>query len=83
MIQIPVHDLRRVAASLESLDGERIVTVRMRSDFRQLKMELADGSLLVIGVTADEAGRSHLDVDLVRSVDSPVRSQLEVGIDQR
>ena len=43
MIQIPVQDLRRVAASLQLLRGNEIADCVMRSDLRQLKIELADG----------------------------------------
>lgn len=83
MIQIPVQDLRRVAATLSNLRGEAITDLVMRSDLRQLKIELGDGRLLVIGVELDESGRQHhLTVDVVAPHDDLSR-QLEVGLDAR
>jgi len=83
MLQIPLHDLRRIAGSLEALKGQGITDVHMRSDLRQLKVELADGSMLVVGLTSDEAGRPHLEVDVARPAEAAVRHQLEVGFDAR
>lgn len=83
MIQIPVQDLRRVAASLQLLRGNEIADCVMRSDLRQLKIEFADGRMLVVGIELDEPGRQHhLTVDLVAPVDDFAR-QLEVGLDHR
>jgi hypothetical protein len=80
MLQIPVHDLRRVARSLQDLRGEAIDDCVMRSDLRQLKVELTSGRMLVIGLEADEQGRPHLAVDVVIPNDEASR-QLEVGLD--
>lgn len=83
MLQIPVQDLRRVAATLSGLRGEAIADFVMRSDLRQLKVELSDGRLLVVGVEFDDAGRQpHLSVDVVAPLDDLSR-QLEVGLDAR
>ena len=83
MLQIPVQDLRRVAATLSSLRGESIAEFVMRSDLRQLKIELTDGRLLVVGVEFDDTGRQHhLTVDVVTPLDDLSR-QLEVGLDAR
>jgi len=82
MLQIPVQDLRRVARSLQDLRGERIGDCVMRSDLRQLKIELEGGRMLVIGVEADDQGRPHLAVDVVAPTDESSR-QLEVGLDGR
>ena len=82
MLQIPVQDLRRVAATLSGLRGEAIADLVMRSDLRQLKIELTGGRLLVIGVELDDAGRYHLSVDVVAPLDDLSR-QLEVGLDAR
>jgi hypothetical protein len=49
----------------------------MRSDLRQLRIELDDGSLAVIGVLVDDDGRPRLEVDVVRHADAPA-PQLEV-----
>lgn len=82
MLQIPVQDLRRVARSLQELRGERIDDCVMRSDLRQLKVELQGGRMLVIGIEADDQGRPHLAVDVVAPIDDSSR-QLEVGLDSR
>ncbi len=82
MLQIPVQDLRRVAATLSALRGQEIADLVMRSDLRQLKIELSQGRLLVIGVEPDDAGRYHLSVDVVAPLDDLSR-QLEVGLDVR
>ena len=83
MLQIPVQDLRRVAATLSALRGLAIDDFVMRSDLRQLKIELSDGRLLVVGVEPDDAGRQyHLTVDVVAPMDDLSR-QLEVGLDSR
>lgn len=82
MIQIPVQDLRRVAASLQGLKGQQIVDCVMRSDLRQLKVELSDGRIIVIGLEADDSGRSHLTVDVVTRLEE-LAPQLEVGLDPR
>jgi hypothetical protein len=82
MLQIPVQDLRRIAATLSCLRGESIADLVMRSDLRQLKIELTDGRLLVVGVEADDAGRHHLSVDVVAPLDDLSR-QLEVHLDAR
>jgi len=80
MLQIPVQDLRRVAQSLHELRGEEIAACVMRSDLRQLKIELAGGRMLMIGIETDEQGRPHLAVDVVTPIDEPTR-QLEVGLE--
>lgn len=82
MIQIPVQDLRRVASALAGLKGLAIVDCVMRSDLRQLKIELADGRIVVIGMEADDTGRSHLAVDVATPLEDLVR-QLDVGLDHR
>jgi len=83
MLQIPVQDLRRIATSLEVLKGQAVAEVHMRSDLRQLKVELADGGMLVISVAMDDTGRPHLEVDVVRVAEEANRHQLEVGFDPR
>ena len=81
MMQISVQDLRRVASTLHGLKGRQIAEMHMRSDMRQLKIEMSDGEMLVIGVESDETGRPHLEVDVVRHLDEPARNQLEVGFE--
>ncbi|MBL8985953.1 MAG: hypothetical protein JNJ80_06770 [Gemmatimonadetes bacterium] len=82
MIQIPVQDLRRVAASLQALRGQAIVDCVMRSDLRQLKIELADGRIMVIGIELDDTGRHHLAVDVAAPLEDLAR-QLEVNLEAR
>jgi hypothetical protein len=82
MLQIPVQDLRRVAGSLQRLRGDTIDAWVMRSDLRQLKVELAGGRMLVIGIESDDQGRPHLAVDVVTPTDESSR-QLEVGLEAR
>jgi hypothetical protein len=81
MIQVPVQDLRRVAASLERLRGHAIGACVMRSDLKQLNVELDDGRIMVIGIELDEAGRQHrLTVDVVSPIEEVTR-QLDVGLE--
>jgi hypothetical protein len=76
MTQILLHDLRRVAVALDALRGRSIGSAHMRSDLRQLRLELEDGALVVVGVASDASGRERLEVDVVRrAVD---QHQLEV-----
>lgn len=82
MLQIPVQDLRRVAASLQGLKGQQIADCVIRSDLRQLKIELLDGRIIVIGLEADDTGRSHLTVDVAARLEE-LTPQLDVGLDQR
>jgi len=83
MLQVTVQDLRRIVSSLEGLKGQPVADAHLRSDLRQLKLELADGSVLVISAATDEAGRPHLEVDVARAQEDAVRHQLEVGFDPR
>lgn len=75
-----MQELRRVADSLAQLRGRTVVDAVMRSDLRQLRIELADGNLVVLTLDADELGRARFEVDVVRSPDVPNR-QLEVRFD--
>jgi hypothetical protein len=75
-----MQELRRVADSLAQLRGRTVVDAVMRSDLRQLRIELADGNLVVLTLDADELGRARLEVDVVRVPDVSNR-QLEVRFD--
>ena len=79
MSQMTLHDLRRVADSLALMKGRTIGDTSIRSDFRQLKLEMSDGLVMVVAIGADEAGRPHLQVDVVRPQEDT--RQLEVGFD--
>ncbi|MFZ5625150.1 MAG: hypothetical protein ACOY71_12095 [Gemmatimonadota bacterium] len=74
---ISLQDLRRVAESLASLKGKSVVSAAMRSDLRQLRIELSDGLIMVVSADADADGRAHLELDVVRQPDEHAR-QLEV-----
>ncbi|HET9604501.1 MAG TPA: hypothetical protein VFO96_09435 [Gemmatimonadales bacterium] len=52
----------------------------MRSDLRQLKIELADGAVVLVAVGADEAGQPRLEVDVIQAT-RPQGPQLEVHFD--
>jgi hypothetical protein len=77
MASMSLHDLRRVAEALSALHGGTVVNAIMRSDLRQVRLELADGTLAVIRIEADPEGHAHLEVDVIRRRPS-VSSQLEV-----
>jgi hypothetical protein len=66
MTQIPLQELRRIADSLSLLRGKTVVGAVMRSDQRQLRIELGDGHLVVVTVDAHPAGHPRLEVDVVR-----------------
>jgi hypothetical protein len=78
MPQTSLQDLRRVAESLALLKGCSIEDTSFRSDFRQLRLDLSDGLLLVVTLETDEAGKPHLEVDVVRQPEERDRHQLEV-----
>ena len=78
---VTLQDLRRVSDALAGLRRREIADLVMRSDFRQLRVELEGGLMLVVAAELDDAGRPHLEVDVVRSADEPARHQLEVGFD--
>src|SRR5262249_23561278 len=83
MLQVPVQDLRRVAASLERLRGRAIGDCVMRSDLKQLNVELDDGRIMVIGIELEETGRQHrLTVDVVSPIEEVTR-QLDVGLESQ
>ena len=65
MTQISLQELRQIADSLSALRGKSVVAAAMRSDQRQLRIELADGYLVMVTVAPDSVGRSRLEVDVV------------------
>lgn len=78
MPQTSLQDLRRIAESMAALKGHTVLATSMRSDFRQLKLELTDGVILVVAVENDDLGRPRLEVDVVRQPEEIHRHQLEV-----
>lgn len=81
MTSVQVQDLRRVAEALLQLHGRPVVDASMRSDLRQVKIELADGLVVVVAAEVDEDGRPRLEVDVVRQLDETAK-QLEVRFDR-
>lgn len=75
-----LHQLRLVAETLAQLHGSVVHDAVMRSDLRQLKIELADGAVLLVAVGADETGQTRLEVDVIQAarLQGP---QLEVQFD--
>lgn len=80
MSSIEVQDLRRVAGAVARLRGEAVREVTVRSDLRQLRVELQSGLILVVSAARDGQGR--LEVDVVElPQDAAARQQLEVRFD--
>lgn len=77
MASISLADLRHVADSLGALRGGTIAGAVMRSDLRQVRLEMTDGTLAVIRIDNDAEGRPRFEVDVIRPP-VPVTSQLEV-----
>jgi hypothetical protein len=76
MAPISLQDLRRVSDALVRLHGTAVVNAVMRSDLRQLRLELSDGTLAVVRIDADD-GRARLEVDVIQRRPA-ASSQLEV-----
>ena len=74
---VSLQDLRRITDTLALLRDRSVAGAVMRSDRRQLRVEMGDGQLLVVSVDLDSDGRPQLEVDVVRPAAEP-SSQLEV-----
>ena len=74
---VSLQDLRRITDTLAVLRDRTVAGAVMRSDRRQLRVEMSDGQLLVVSVDLDPDGRPQLEVDVVRPAAEP-SSQLEV-----
>ncbi|MEO8032411.1 MAG: hypothetical protein ABI765_16305 [Gemmatimonadota bacterium] len=72
-----LQDLRRVVDALAGVRGRGVEGCALRSDHRQLKLELSEGVLLVVGIELDEQGRPRLMVDVTRPT-AQATAQLEV-----
>lgn len=81
MSGVPVAELRRLAESLNTLRGHAVLNAVLRSDLRQLRLELADGRMAVVAIGADEDGRPRLEIDVIRQMEGGTGSQLEVRFD--
>lgn len=77
MAPISLVDLRRMSEALSALRGGTISNVVMRSDLRQLRLELADGTMAVIRLDEDGGGKGRFEVDVIRPPARP-SGQLEV-----
>jgi len=75
-----LQDLRRVVEATACLRGRAIADLTVRQDLRQLKLEMDDGTILLVGIELDEAGKPRLEIDVIRHTE-PERSQLEVRFD--
>lgn len=80
MTDVTLQSLRRVAESLSRLKDRTVIHSSIRSDFRQLRLELSDGLMMVVAIEQDDSGRPRLQVDVVRHPDDSSR-QLEVKFD--
>lgn len=82
MSSLDVQDLRRVAGAVARLRGETVREVTVRSDLRQIRVELESGMILVVSGERDAQGRPRLEVDVVElPQDAVARQQLEVPFD--
>ncbi|HEY6808299.1 MAG TPA: hypothetical protein VI160_05860 [Gemmatimonadales bacterium] len=82
MNAIDLQDLRRVAGAVARLRGEAVRDVTVRSDLRQIKVELASGVILVVSAERDAQNRPHLEVDVVDApANAAARQQIEVKFD--
>lgn len=82
MSQLGLQDLRRVVAAVERLRGAVVSGVTVRSDLRQLKVDLVGGLILLITTERDDQGKPRLEVDVIEAPpDSSVHTQIEVHFD--
>ncbi len=72
-----LQDLRRAMDALAGVRGRSVDGCSLRSDRRQLKLELSEGVLLVVGIDLDDQGRPRLMVDVTRPT-AETTGQLEV-----
>ncbi|HYU01568.1 MAG TPA: hypothetical protein VEK85_14405 [Gemmatimonadales bacterium] len=82
MSSLGVQALRRVVGAVARLRGESVRDVTVRSDLRQLKVELQSGLILVVSAERDAQGRPQLEVDVVDvPQDALTKQQIEVRFD--
>jgi hypothetical protein len=80
--QPELQDLRRIALAVARLRGEAVREVTVRSDLRQIRVELQSGMILVVSAEHDTQGRPRLEVDVVEQPeDRAARQQIEVRFD--
>jgi len=79
---LELRELRRIAGGVARLRGDSVRDVTVRSDLRQLKVELASGLILVVSAEQDLQGRPRLEVDVVELPrETAARHQIEVRFD--
>jgi hypothetical protein len=77
-----LQELRRIAGGVVRLRGESVRDVTVRSDLRQLRVELVSGLILVVSAEPDLQGRPRLEVDVVDvPQDTAAKQQIEVRFD--
>ena len=82
MRSLELRELRRIAGGVGRLRGDSVRDVTVRSDLRQLKVELASGLILVVSAEQDLQGRPRLEVDVVELPrETAARHQIEVRFD--
>ncbi len=75
-----IQQLRQMADTLAQLRGSQVRDASMRSDLRQLKIELMDGSVVLVAIQTDDLGQTRLEVDVIGQARSR-GPQLEVHFD--
>ncbi|HEY6208194.1 MAG TPA: hypothetical protein VIW28_04010 [Gemmatimonadales bacterium] len=82
MRSLELRELRRIAGGVARLRGDSVRDVTVRSDLRQLKVELASGLILVVSAEQDLQGRPRLEVDVVELPrQTAAQHQIEVRFD--
>ncbi len=82
MSSLELRELRRIAGGVARLRGDSVRDVTVRSDLRQLKVELASGLILVVSAEQDLQGRPRLEVDVVELPrETGAQHQIEVRFD--
>ena len=82
MSSLELQDLRRIVGAVARLRGESVRHVTVRSDLRQVKLELESGRVLVVSAERDAQGRPRLEVDVVELPrDASAKQQIEVRFD--
>ena len=82
MRSLDLRELRRIAGGVARLRGDSVRDVTVRSDLRQLKVELVSGLILVVSAEQDLQGRPRLEVDVVELPrETAAQHQIEVRFD--
>ena len=82
MRSLELRELRRIAGGVARLRGDSVRDVTVRSDLRQLKVELVSGLILVVSAEQDLQGRPRLEVDVVELPrETAAQHQIEVRFD--